>query len=339
MTIASKRCPVAVNKDQVFVSKQVRIGSKHTASKKHDFAHKAAYVELTKDELVPHVHDQVPLVPISRLEPLAQAAFQGLSTLNRLQSTLFDAAYCSNHNLLVCAPSGAGKTNVARLAMLHAVTKRPAQKLETLNRLQSKLFDAAYCSNHNLLVCAPTGAGKTNVARLAMLHAVTQRPAKKLETLKLITWRPCEPPLQLVVKEFTGEMQLSRHELAMTHVIVTTPEKWDVLTRKSASWMRHVALVILDEVHLLAEERGPVIETIVVRTLRCVERSQHCIRLVGLSATLPNYVDVVTFLRVSMPSDDPNTVTNGGRGGCSSFDASYRPVPLDMTFFGVKPKP
>ncbi|KAI9918230.1 hypothetical protein PsorP6_011844 [Peronosclerospora sorghi] len=249
-----------------------------------------------------HVHDQVPLVPISRLEPRAQAAFQGLSTLNRLQSTLFHAAYCSNQNLLVCAPTGAGKTNVAMLAMLHAVIQRPAQKLETLK----------------LIYVAPMRA---------LVQEIVTKFAHRLQ------------PLHLVVKEFTGEMQLSRHELAMTHVIVTTPEKWDVLTRKSASWMRHVALVILDEVHLLAEERGPVIETIVARTLRCVERSQHCIRLVGLSATLPNYVDVATFLRVSMPSDDPNAVTNGGRGGLFFFDASYRPVPLDMTFLGVKPKP
>ncbi|KAI9921442.1 hypothetical protein PsorP6_000155 [Peronosclerospora sorghi] len=74
----------------------------------------------------------MPLVTISRLESLVQAAFQGLSTLNRLQSTLFDAAYCSNQNLLDCSPTGSGKTNVAMLALLHAVTQRPAQKPETL---------------------------------------------------------------------------------------------------------------------------------------------------------------------------------------------------------------
>jgi activating signal cointegrator complex subunit 3 len=35
------------------------------------------------------------------------------------------------------------------------------------------------------------------------------------------------------VKEFTGDMQLSRKEVEETHVIVTTPEKWDVITRKT----------------------------------------------------------------------------------------------------------
>lgn len=47
------------------------------------------------------------------------------------------------------------------------------------------------------------------------------------------------------------------------------------------------------------------------------------IRIVGLSATLPNYQDVATFLGVN-----PST-------GLYHFDASYRPVPLAMQFVGV----
>ena len=50
-----------------------------------------------------------------------------------------------------------------------------------------------------------------------------------------------------------------------------------------------VRLLILDEVHLLHEDRGPVIEILVARTLRQVESSQQMCRIVGLSATLPNY--------------------------------------------------
>lgn len=56
-------------------------------------------------------------------------------------------------------------------------------------------------------------------------------------------------------------------------------------------------MLILDEVHLLNEERGAVIETIVARTLRQVESTQSIVRIVGLSATLPNYEDVAEFLR------------------------------------------
>jgi hypothetical protein len=46
-----------------------------------------------------------------------------------------------------------------------------------------------------------------------------------------------------------------------------------------------------------ADERGPVLEALVARTLRQVETSQELVRIVGLSATLPNYEDVATFLR------------------------------------------
>lgn len=53
-------------------------------------------------------------------------------------------------------------------------------------------------------------------------------------------------------------------------MIVTTPEKWDVITRKSSdmSLSMLVKLLIIDEVHLLNDDRGPVIEALVARTLR-----------------------------------------------------------------------
>ena len=60
---------------------------------------------------------------------------------------------------------------------------------------------------------------------------------------------------------------------ATLQMIVTTPEKWDVVTRKGTgdvSLSQIVRLLIIDEVHLLHEDRGAVIETLVARTLRQV---------------------------------------------------------------------
>ena len=37
----------------------------------------------------------------------------------------------------------------------------------------------------------------------------------------------------MIVKELTGDMQLTKSEIAETQMVVTTPEKWDVVTRKS----------------------------------------------------------------------------------------------------------
>ena len=55
----------------------------------------------------------------------------------------------------------------------HSTTPQPVcDAHSTLNRIQSRIFTAAFTSNHNLLVCAPTGAGKTNIAMVAVLREV-----------------------------------------------------------------------------------------------------------------------------------------------------------------------
>ena len=66
-------------------------------------------------------------------------------------------------------------------------------------------------------------------------------------------------------------------------MLVTTPEKWDVVTRKSSgdvALAQLVKLLIIDEVHLLHDDRGSVIECLVARTLRQV--SLILLRLINL---------------------------------------------------------
>lgn len=77
--------------------------------------------------------------------------------------------------------------------------------------------------------------------------------------------------LGVEVKEFTGDVSLSKKELALTHIIVSTPEKWDVVTRKSESLNTMVSLLIIDEIHLLDDERGVVLECLIARTIRLIE--------------------------------------------------------------------
>lgn len=43
---------------------------------------------------------------------------------------------------------------------------------EYFNYVQSKVFNSAFRSNKNLLVCAPTGCGKTNIALLVILQQI-----------------------------------------------------------------------------------------------------------------------------------------------------------------------
>lgn len=221
---------------------------------------------------------------------------------------------------------------------------RPAFKnMKHLNRVQSRLYEAALYGADNLLLCAPTGAGKTNVAMLTILHELgLHRNADgslDLEGFKIVYVAPMKAlvqevtanfsnrlePFGISVRELTGDQQLTKQQIADTQIIVTTPEKWDIVTRKSGdrTYTSLVKLIIIDEIHLLHDGRGPVLECLVARMLRQIETTQEMIRIVGLSATLPNYKDVAAFLRV-----DPAS-------GLFHFDNSYRPVPLQQQYIGI----
>ncbi|KAI8147636.1 Sec63 Brl domain-containing protein [Fennellomyces sp. T-0311] len=218
---------------------------------------------------------------------------------------------------------------------------------ESLNRVQSRVYPSAFESDENLLLCAPTGAGKTNVAMLTILRAMHnfRNPETghiDVDSFKIVYIAPMKAlvqemvgnfsnrlkPYGINVAELTGDRQLTKQQIADTQIIVTTPEKWDIITRKATdrSYTNLVRLIIIDEIHLLHDERGPVLESIVSRTIRTMEQTQELVRLVGLSATLPNYVDVAAFLRV-----DPEK-------GLHFFDSTFRPCPLRQEFIGVTEK-
>ncbi|KAN0066073.1 putative steryl acetyl hydrolase mug81 [Thecaphora frezii] len=246
------------------------------------------------------------LIPIGEMDTLSRGAFPGYKSLNRLQSVVYPLAYKTNENLLVCAPTGAGKTDVAMLTVLRAISQY-AQNVDPIAGRGADGFGIAK-NDFKIVYVAPMKALAAEVVR---------KFSKRLQYLGI------------KVRELTGDMQLTRKEIDETQMIVTTPEKWDVVTRKptgDGELATKVRLLIIDEVHLLHEERGAVIETIVARTLRLVESSQSLIRIVGLSATLPNYIDVADFLRVNRYQ------------GLFYFDSSFRPVPLQQHFIGVKGK-
>ncbi|KAK4530176.1 hypothetical protein CCYA_CCYA03G1033 [Cyanidiococcus yangmingshanensis] len=222
----------------------------------------------------------------------------------------------------------------------------PLQKIfehiEYLNPVQSAVFQAVYNTAENLLICAPTGAGKTNIALLAIAKELRQRttskswrcvyiaPMRALASEIVCKFAVALRPLGVEVLEYTGDTNPSIPNVQRSQVFVTTPEKWDVLSRNSIHWHAGVAaslrLLIIDEIHLLHDDRGPVLEAVVARTLRMVENQQRMVRMVGLSATLPNYMDIAEFLRVNP------------QRGLFYFDQGYRPVPLGQRFVGIRKK-
>uniref|UniRef100_A0A665VDJ5 Activating signal cointegrator 1 complex subunit 3 n=1 Tax=Echeneis naucrates TaxID=173247 RepID=A0A665VDJ5_ECHNA len=234
-------------------------------------------------------------VHVTKLPKYAQAGFEGFKTLNRIQSKLFKTTMETDENLLVCAPTGAGKTNVALMAMLREIGKH----INLDGTINVDDFKIIYIAPMRSLVQEMVGSFSKRLASYG-----------------------------ITVSELTGDHQLCKEEINATQIIVCTPEKWDIITRKGGerTYTQLVRLIIIDEIHLLHDDRGPVLESLVARTIRNVELTQEDVRLLGLSATLPNYEDVATCLRV-----DPAK-------GLFYFDNSFRPVPLEQTYVGITEK-
>ncbi|KAI0200356.1 Sec63 Brl domain-containing protein [Astrocystis sublimbata] len=245
------------------------------------------------------------LVKISEMDGLCRRTFTGYKTLNRMQSLVYPVAYKTSENMLICAPTGAGKTDAAMLTILHTIgqylTPNPIENTEAVDF-------AADLEGFKIVYVAPMKA---------LAAEITGKLGKRL------AW------LGIRCREYTGDMHLTKSEIVQTQIIVTTPEKWDVVTRKGTGdteLVQKVRLLIIDEVHMLHDERGAVLESLVARTERQVESTQSLIRVVGLSATLPNFIDVADFLKVNR------------QAGLFYFDGSFRPVPLEQHFIGVKGK-
>lgn len=253
----------------------------------------ASYEEIHVPAPAPGRNSQAP-ISIASLPEWARTAFPGMQQLNTIQSAIYAKAFSTDDNLLICAPTGAGKTNVAMLTILRILGKHLDQ--EQVGRISRGDFKIVYIAPLKALVSEMVGNFSQRLAAYG-----------------------------LTVAELTGDSQLNRQQLNDADLIVTTPEKWDIVTRKAVdgSYATLVRLVIIDEVHLLHDERGPVLEAIVARLRQ--EPDSWRTRLIGLSATLPNYLDVAKFLAVR---DD----------GTFHFDSSYRPCPLQQTFIGVTEK-
>jgi activating signal cointegrator complex subunit 3 len=118
--------------------------------------------------------------------------------------------------------------------------------------------------------------------------------------------------------ELTGDATPDMRSLLAADVIVATPEKWDGVSRAWAgrAYVRQVGLLVMDEIHLLGADRGPVLEVIVSRMRYVAAQAAAPVRFLGLSTALANAADLGDWLGVPP-------------GGLFNFKPSVRPVPLE----------
>ncbi len=175
-------------------------------------------------------------------------------------------------------------------------------------------FQVEACSalgeGEDVLVCAPTGAGKTvvahfgvNLALASSTRCIYTAPIKALSNQKYTEL------LTRVGKEnvglLTGDETLNRD----APILVVTTEVLRNMLLHQAPEIAQIGYVVLDEVHFLADrERGPVWEEVILSL-------PENIRLISLSATIANYGEILEWLE-------------SVRGSTRLVVSSHRPVPL-----------
>ncbi|XP_075918765.1 putative ATP-dependent DNA helicase HFM1 [Petromyzon marinus] len=222
------------------------------------------------------------------------------------------------------------------------------------NSVQSRVMDDILYTNRPVVVCAPTGSGKTVIFELAIIRLLMEcqgpsynakviymAPIKALCREKFEDWQNKFGALGIQCKELTGDTDVDDYfETQDAQIILTTPEKWDSTTRQwhDRSLVQVVRLFLIDEVHTVGDEsRGATLEAVVSRmktlynlvpptsTKDALQPLHTCagVRIIALSATIPNIEDVAEWL-----SD---------RDGTAIFvklDEKHRPVKLRKIVLG-----
>lgn len=175
--------------------------------------------------------------------------------------------------------------------------------------------------NRSVVVCAPTGAGKTVIAEYAVEMALRSNkrcyyttPLKALSNQKLNDFKNKygEDKVGLL----TGDISINRE----APIVVMTTEVfrnmlYGTILGDVTRNLRDVAFVILDECHYMNDaERGTVWEESIIYAPKNIQ-------LVALSATVANAAELTTWI------DE----THGPTGLVLS---DFRPVPLRFHYFG-----
>lgn len=207
------------------------------------------------------------------------------------------------------------------------------------NKVQTKCLFPLLFSNENMVISAPTGSGKTVLFEIAILKQYLENPPKTSKTIYLSPikalcqeknqeWAEKFSPFGLSLLELTGDSGEIEEQEAFhkSSIIITTPEKWDSITRKwhgNELLLSQVTLILIDEVHLLnTEERGATLEAVISRMKLISSRKQaKKLRIIALSATIPNIEDIAAWLEVPPL-------------GVRRFGEEYRPVALEKHVLG-----
>ncbi|KAL5573694.1 hypothetical protein UlMin_023291 [Ulmus minor] len=175
------------------------------------------------------------------------------------------------------------------------------QDFKHFNPIQTQVFTVLYNSDDNVLVVAPTGSGKTICVEFSILTNHQKGPDSVMRVVYIA-------PVEALAKERYRDWERKFGKG------LNTPERWDALSCrwKIRKQIQEVSLFIIDELHLLGVQGGPILEVIV----------ENKIRFVALSTSLANAKDLGEWIRATSH-------------GLFNFPPGVRPVPLEIHIQGV----
>ncbi len=170
----------------------------------------------------------------------------------------------------------------------------------------------------NFVIATPTASGKTLLAELVMLKSILTASGKclyvvPLNALAYEKYRSFKDKYSFLrIGISTGDYESSSRYLAGNDIIILTLEKFDSLTRLKPSWMRGITVLVVDEVHVIGEDkRGPRLEGAIARFLSF----NPSMRVIALSATIQNADEFANWLHAYVVKSE------------------WRPVPLKEEVF------
>ena len=222
-----------------------------------------------------------------------------------------------DHSLYVRLPTGTGNGPEDQWTSLRKffIATLAKRSLAEIDLWPSQLEAAARAIDvkDDLVASLPTSAGKTRIAELCILRALSlnQRvvfvtPLRALSAQTERNLRRTFVPLGFSVSSLYGASGITGDDLdslSNRDVVVTTPEKLDFAVRNDPNLLNSVGLLVLDEGHTIGvEEREIRYEVLVQRLLRRTDADKR--RIVCLSALLPSgseLDDFVAWLRKDLP--------------------------------------
>lgn len=180
--------------------------------------------------------------------------------------------------------------------------------------IQSEAISKGLLEGHSIMVCSPTGSGKTLVGEMGLLRAVTSDkkglylvPLRALAVQIFKTMKDRYEHMGVRIGLSTGDFQSSGEDLDEFDILVTTYERTDSLLRKGTSWLSIIGTVVIDEIQALSEiGRGARLESLLIRLRKTIKDLQ----IVALSATIGAPDELAEWL------------------GCRLIESYERPVPL-----------